>query len=185
MGMSHLCNVNVSKVIIISIYLTKKKIMAIRFKRVSRLSDPTNQDSVKRTYPIISYKYDTPATLKEVAQEISGNSGVSEGETISVLKDFRTLMRKILLGGRSVNIDGIGYFYLSAQSKGTDKAEDFTASDITGLRICFRANKDIRLNAGASSTRTDGLMFKDLDRLNDEGTDAPSGGDGEVEDPAA
>ena len=45
--------------------------MAIRFKRVSRLSDPTNQDSVKRTYPIISYKYDTPATLKEVAQEIS------------------------------------------------------------------------------------------------------------------
>ena len=147
--------------------------MAIRFKRVSRLSDPTNQDSVKRTYPIISYKYDTPATLKEVAQEISGNSGVSE------------LMRKILLGGRSVNIDGIGYFYLSAQSKGTDKAEDFTASDITGLRICFRANKDIRLNAGASSTRTDGLMFKDLDRLNDEGTDAPSGGDGEGEDPAA
>ena len=106
-------------------------------------------------------------------------------ETISVLKDFRTLMRKILLGGRSVNIDGIGYFYLSAQSKGTDKAEDFTASDITGLRICFRANKDIRLNAGASSTRTDGLMFKDLDRLNDEGTDAPSGGDGEGEDPAA
>ena len=95
--------------------------MAIRFKRVSRLSDPTNQDSVKRTYPIISYKYDTPATLKEVAQEISGNSGVSEGETISVLKDFRTLMRKILLGGRSVNIDGIGYFYLSAQSKGTIK----------------------------------------------------------------
>lgn len=185
MGMSHLCNVNVSKVIIISIYLTKKKIMAIRFKRVSRLSDPTNQDSVKRTYPIISYKYDIPATLKEVAQEISGNSGVSEGETISVLKDFRTLMRKILLGGRSVNIDGIGYFYLSAQSKGTDKAEDFTASDITGLRICFRANKDIRLNAGASSTRTDGLMFKDLDRLNDEGTDAPSGGDGEGEDPAA
>lgn len=50
-------------------------------------------------------------------------------------------------------------------------------------RICFRANKDIRLNAGASSTRTDGLMFKDLDRLNDEGTDAPSGGDGEGEDP--
>lgn len=60
-----------------------------------------------------------------MAQEISGNSGVSEGETISVLKDFRTLLRKTLLTGRSVNIDGIGYFYLSAQSKGTDKPEDF------------------------------------------------------------
>lgn len=82
---------------------------------------------------------------------------------------------------------GIGYFYLSAQSKGTDKPEDFTANDISGLRICFRANKDIRLNAGTASTRTVGLMFKDLDKLNDDGTDAPSGGgdDGEGEDPAA
>lgn len=124
--------------------------MAIRFKRILRFSDPTDKSSVKRTYPIISYKYDTSATLKEVAQEISGNSGVSEGETISVLKDFRTLLRKTLLTGRSVNIDGIGYFYLSAQSKGTDKPEDFSASDITGLRICFRANRDIRINAGAT-----------------------------------
>lgn len=62
--------------------------MAIRFKRILRFSDPTDKSSVKRTYPIISYKYDTAATLKEVAQEISGNSGVSEGETISVLKIF-------------------------------------------------------------------------------------------------
>lgn len=161
--------------------------MAIRFKRVSRFSDPTDKNSVKRTYPIISYKYDNPATLNEVAKEISGSAGVSEGETISVLKDFRTLMRKILLSGRSVNIDGIGYFYLSAQSKGTDKPEDFTANDISGLRICFRANKDIRLNAGTAATRTSGLVFKDLDKLNDDGTDAPSGGGdgGEGEDPVA
>lgn len=158
--------------------------MAIRFKRILRLSDPTDKSSVKRTYPIISYKYDTAATLKEVAQEIRGNSGVSEGETISVLKDFRTLLRKTLLTGRSVNIDGIGYFYLSASSKGTDKPEDFSASDITGLRICFRANRDIRINAGASSTRTDGLAFKDLDRINDDGSGTPSGGEGEGEDPS-
>lgn len=158
--------------------------MAIRFKRVTRLSDPTDKSSVKRTYPIISYKYDTSATLKEVAKEINGSAGVSEGETISVLKDFRTLLRKILLSGRSVNIDGIGYFYLAAQSKGTDKPEDFTANDISGLRICFRANRDIRISAGTASTRTDGLTFKDLDRLNDEITDAPAGGGGEGEDPA-
>lgn len=38
--------------------------MAIRFKRILRFSDPTDKSSVKRTYPIISYKYDTAATLK-------------------------------------------------------------------------------------------------------------------------
>ena len=40
-------------------------------------------------------------------KEIASASGVSEGETISVLKDFRTLLRKTLLGGRSVNIAGL------------------------------------------------------------------------------
>lgn len=81
-----------------------------------------------------------------------------------MLKDFRTLLRKLLLSGRSVNIDGLGYFYLAAKSKGADKAEDFTANDITGLRICFRANSDIRLVA-AGATRSEGLSFKDVDRI--------------------
>jgi predicted histone-like DNA-binding protein len=140
--------------------------MAIRFKRVQRLCDPTNKEAGKKVYPVISYQYDTSATLDEFAKEISSASGVSEGETISVLKDFRTLLRKTLLSGRSVNIAGLGYFYLAAQSKGTEKAEDFTVSDISGLRVCFRANSDIRLFTG-TSTRSDGLKFKDLDHIND------------------
>ena len=90
--------------------------MAIRFKRVQRLCDPTNKEAGKKVYPVISYQYDTSATLDEFAKEISSTSGVSEGETISVLKDFRTLLRKTLLSGRSVNIKGLGYFFLSAQS---------------------------------------------------------------------
>ena len=76
-----------------------------------------------------------------------------------------------MLSGRSVNIDGLGYFYLAAKSKGTDKAEDFTANDITGLRICFRANSDIRLVA-SGTTRSEGLKFKDVDRINDNNSSA-------------
>ena len=85
--------------------------MAIRFRRVSRLCDPTNKEAGKKVYPVISYQYDTSATLDEFAKEIASASGVSEGETISVLKDFRTLLRKTLLGGRSVNIAGLGFLF--------------------------------------------------------------------------
>ena len=132
---------------------------------------------------MISYQYDTSATLDEFAKEIASASGVSEGETISVLKDFRTLLRKTLLGGRSVNIAGLGYFYLSAQSKGTEKAEDFTIANISGLRICFRANSDIRLFTG-TTTRSDGLKFKDLDHINDLGSVGDGSDDGgETPDP--
>ena len=62
--------------------------MAIRFKRVQRLCDPTNKEAGKKVYPVISYQYDTSATLDEFAKEISSTSGVSEGETISVLGLF-------------------------------------------------------------------------------------------------
>lgn len=173
--------------------------MAIRFKRIFRFCDPTNKELGMKVYPIISYQYDTSATLNEIAKVISVQSGVSEGASISVIKDFRSLLKKMLLSGRSVNIEGLGYFYLAAQSKGTKKAEDFTVADITGLRICFRANSDIRLLTGIA-TRTDGLTFKDLDCINksknnsgipDDGGegDIPNpddgSGDGEAPDPAA
>ena len=39
--------------------------MAIRFRRVSRLCDPTNKEAGKKVYPVISYQYDTSATLDE------------------------------------------------------------------------------------------------------------------------
>ena len=96
-----------------------------------------------------------------------------------MLKDFRTLLKKLLLTGRTVNIDGLGYFFLAAQSKGTDLPEDFTAAD-----ICFRADSEIRLST-STSTRTDGLVLKDVDRINAEKTDGDGGGgEGEGEDPS-
>lgn len=151
--------------------------MSILFRKIVRRVNLVDKDSAKRVYPVVTYKYGTPATLDDVAKEISGSSGVSEGETISVLKDFRTQLKKLLLSGRAVNIAGLGYFYLAAHSDGTDKAEDFTASDIRGLRICFRANKDIRITV-SGSTRSDGLNFKDVDRINDDTSD-DSGSEGD------
>ena len=149
--------------------------MAIRFRRVQRMADPRTPD-VKKFYPVISYKYDTPVTLREVALELSVNSGISEGATLSVLKDFRALLRKVLLNGRSLNLDGLGYFYLAAKSAGKLSAEELSANDISGLRVCFRANKDIRLTANGA-LRTRGLAFKDLDRLNDVVNEAGPEGD--------
>lgn len=174
--------------------------MAILFRKIIRPVDLTDKESAKKTYPQITYQYSNACTLEEIALEISQNSGVSEGESFSVIKDFRTILKKKLIDGRIVNINGLGYFYLAAQSKGTNLAEDFTSVDITGLRICFRANKDIRLNTG-STTRTEGLSLKDVDKVNknvngipDDGGNPDNGGNtpenpddnnGEAPDPAA
>ena len=160
--------------------------MTVLFRKHTRLSNLADKDSAKKVYPTITYKYSNSAKLKEVAREISAMSGVSEGNSYSVLKDFRTYLKKTLLAGRIVNIDGLGHFFLAAQSKGTDKAEDFTSSDITALRICFRANSDIRI-VSAGATRSDGLVLKDVDRINNadgngSGEGGGSGSDGDEND---
>ncbi|ADV42718.1 DNA-binding protein [Bacteroides helcogenes] len=139
--------------------------MTVLFRKHYRLSNLSDKTSVKRVYPTITYKYSNPAKLKEVSKDISTISGVTEGICYSVLKDFRSYLKKTLLAGRIVNIDGLGYFFLAAQSKGTDTAEKFTSNDITALRICFRANSDIRI-VTSGATRSDGLVLKDVDRIN-------------------
>lgn len=150
--------------------------MTVLFRKHTRLSNLADKNSAKKVYPTITYKYSNSAKLKEVAREISAMSGVSEGNSYSVLKDFRTYLKKTLLAGRIVNIDGLGHFFLAAQSKGTAKAEDFTSSDITALRICFRANSDIRI-VSAGATRSDGLVLKDVDRINNaDGNGSGEGG---------
>lgn len=135
--------------------------MAIRFKRVQRVVDPRYPE-VKRFFPVISYKFDTSMDLLELSKVLSANSGMSEGTIYGVLKDFRTLLRKMLLSGRAVNVDGLGFFYLAASSKGAETPEELTADDITGLRVCFRANKSMRL-VTQGAFRSAGLAFKDLD----------------------
>ena len=165
--------------------------MSILYKKVWRLLNPLDKKSAKKVYPVITYKYGVAMDLKQIAKKISRLSGVSEGVVNSVLKDFRTELKEELLLGRSVNIDGLGFFYLAARSKGADTAEAFTANDITGfcgffpghqrLRVCFRANKEIRITANGS-TRSEGLSLKDVDRINDElpteggGPSSPDGG---------
>lgn len=59
--------------------------MAILFRKHERLSNLA-QNSVKKVYPTIIYKYSNPARLKEVAKEISTMSSGSEGNSYSVLK---------------------------------------------------------------------------------------------------
>ena len=86
--------------------------MSILYKKVWRLLNPLDKKSAKKVYPVITYKYGVAMDLKQIAKKISRLSGVSEGVVNSVLKDFRTELKEELLLGRSVNIDGLGFFYL-------------------------------------------------------------------------
>lgn len=154
--------------------------MTIRYHKIKRRLVPSDETSEMRVFPVVTYKYGKAADLKEVAKKIAKQSILGEGEVYNMLKYFCSMLQDILLEGRQVNIDGLGYFSLALQGQGAVSAEEFTTNDISGLRICFRAHNDIRIHNGAT-TRTDGLDFLDVDKVNGEttsGTD-DTGSDGE------
>ncbi len=158
--------------------------MAIRFKKVVRNLVPGDTNSEKRVFPVVTYKYDTPIDLKTLSKAIAAKSVLGEGEVYNVLKYFCTYMQQYLLDGKYVNVDGFGCFYLALQGKGALNLEEFTTDVISGLRICFRASNDIRIHNGAT-TRTDGLHFIDVDKVNgdldDSGTSSGEEGSGSDE----
>ena len=89
--------------------------MTILYRKHYRLIDLSDKDSAKKVFPTIAYEYGKAATLTEVAKEISGNSGVSEGETISVLKAFRPFGQ----------YRRIGLFLSRCQKQGNGKSGGF------------------------------------------------------------
>lgn len=162
--------------------------MTIRYHKIKRRLVPSDESSEIRVFPVVTYKYGKAADLKEIAKKIAKQSILGEGEVYNMLSYFCSLLQEILLDGRQINIDGFGYFTLALQGQGAESVEAFTTNDITGLRICFRAHNDIRIHNG-TTTRTDGLSFLDVDKVNGEitsGTDetGPAGGnDGEDDNP--
>lgn len=62
-------------------------------------------------------------------------------------------MKEQLLEGKSINIEGLGVFMLTARSKGAELAKDVNAKSVDSVRIFFQANKELRVTKTA--TRAD------------------------------
>lgn len=126
--------------------------MSIIYKVLERPADPREEDSPKRYFPQIVTLGQTVG-LRFIAERMSSRSSLSRGGINCCIQDFVDVVKEQLLEGKSVNIDGLGVFSLSAKSKGENVAKDVTAASVKSLRICFQANKELKLQKTA--TRAD------------------------------
>ena len=80
-----------------------------------------------------------PATIDDVADELSARSTVSRADTSAVLEELGDVMGQLMAAGRSVKPDGVGTFYLTCQTrgKGTDTPEELTPDMITDVKVRF------------------------------------------------
>ena len=117
--------------------------MSVIYKVVTRPSDPRVPNSPKKYYPHL-ITLGQSVNLKYIAQKMQGYSSLSIGDIKSVIQNFVEKMKEQLLEGKSVNIEGLGVFMLTACSKGADAAKDVNAKSVDSVRIFFQANKATR-----------------------------------------
>ena len=126
--------------------------MSVIYKVITRPTDPRVPNSPKRYYPHL-ITLGQSVNLKYIAQKMQDRSSLSVGDIKSVIQNFVEKMKEQLLEGKSVNIEGLGVFMLTACSKGADAAKDVNAKSVDSVRIFFQANKELRITKTA--TRAD------------------------------
>ena len=123
--------------------------MSVIYKVITRPTDPRVPNSPKRYYPHL-ITLGQSVNLKYIAQKMQDRSSLSVGDIKSVIQNFVEKMKEQLLEGKSINIEGLGVFMLTARSKGAELAKDINAKSV---RIFFQANKELRVTKTA--TRAD------------------------------
>ena len=122
--------------------------MSVIFRTVERPSDPRVENSPKKYYPQL-VTLGQSVDLAFIAQKMH-RSSLSIGDIKSTMQNFVEKLKEQLLEGKTVNIAGLGVFILAAKSKGEEKADDVTAKSVESVRICFQANRELKISKAAT-----------------------------------
>lgn len=92
----------------------------------------------KKWYPR-SILVGKPISTEQVARRLAAESTVAPADVMAVLQALSGVMGDYMAQGRSVQLDGIGYFYFSSDShgNGVDTPEKVSVNQINGVKVRF------------------------------------------------
>ena len=134
-------------------------------------------------------------SIESLAREIESIGSLSVEDVVHVMKSFVRSMKKILVAGNKVKVDGLGIFYTTLTCPGVEVAKDCSVKNITRVNLRFKVDNSLRLaNDSTATTRgADNNMVFELisDKISSGGNEGGSGnegggsddGDGESPDP--
>lgn len=126
-------------------------------------------------------------TIDMLANEIEAVGAMSVEDVTHVMKSFVRAMKKVLVSGNKVKVDGLGIFFTSLTCPGVEVEKDCTVRNIKRVNLRFKVDNTLRLvNDSIAATRggNNNISFEIVSPEKN-GGDNGGNGDGEGEDPAA
>lgn len=128
-------------------------------------------------------------SIDMLANEIESVGALSTEDVMHVMTSFVRAMKKVLVAGNKVKVDGLGIFSTTLTCPGVELEKDCTVRNIKRVNLRFKVDNSLRLaNDLIATTRggSNNINFEivDPDKGSGGGNNGGGGGGGEGEDPA-
>lgn len=115
----------------------------VKYKVVERKTQIPNKSGKKVVYSANMVKFGKTST-RQLAGQISEKTSFTRADVIGLIEAISSEMLKEMLLGMSVHLDGLGTFSLDIRSSSSENIEDFSRSNIEGLKIRFTPSVEIK-----------------------------------------
>lgn len=128
--------------------------MSVPVKRYQR-----NQKLGDKTSPKLYYLRQEPgsskvATIATIAREIEASGALSAEDVTHGMQSFVRQLRKSLIEGNKVKVDGLGTFFMTFSATGGATEKECTVKNIYRVNIRFAVDNALRLaNDSVATTR--------------------------------
>ena len=93
-------------------------------------------------------------SIESLAREIESIGSLSVEDVEHVMQSFVRSMKKVLVAGNKVKVDGLGIFYTTLTCPGVELEKDCTVRNITRVNLRFKVDNALRLaNDSTATTR--------------------------------
>lgn len=146
-----------------------------------------NQKLGDKTSPKLFYLRQEPgsskvATIATIAREIEASGALSAEDVTHGMQSFVRQLRKSLVEGNKVKVDGLGTFFITFASIGGATEKECTVKNIHRVNIRFAVDNALRLANDSTATTRGG---DNNVRFYIKGEASSESGEGDVEDPTA
>ena len=172
-------------------------VTVVRYKRRKRIAD----EESPMVYALKPKSGEAKIySIETLAREIESIGSLSVEDVSHVMKSFVRAMKKVLVSGDKVKVEGLGIFYTTLTCPGVEVEKDCTVKSISRINLRFKVDNSLRLANDSTATTRGGdnnMVFelytdkKSAAGGNDgsDGSDDSGKGDGgdngETPDPAA
>lgn len=126
-------------------------------------------------------------SIEALAKEIESIGSLSAEDVTHVMKSFVRSMKRVLVDGNRVKVDGLGTFYTTLTCPGVEVEKDCTVKSITRVNLRFKVDNSLRLvNDSTASTRgaENNVVFALVSEAKDSSGEGGEEGGGEAPDPS-